>query len=146
MKKILALSAVALLFCSCAGPLIDQAPARSSPAQRVALPQESPPPDALLFAGRSVEEVFVAAKIVLTDLRYAVKSSDPAGRLLIATRRAAGAGETNLPTATVMIFTDPGGSSGVKVQVVRPGQGGDPSGENRAELESILAAIQDLLR
>lgn len=146
MKKILALSGVALLFCSCAGSLIDRAPSRSSTAQSAALPQESPPPDMLLFAGRSVDEVFVAAKIVLADLKYAIKSSDPAGRLLIATRRAAGAGEANLPMATVMIFTDPAGSPGVKVQVVRPGQGGDPSAENQAEIESILAAIQDLLR
>lgn len=146
MKKILVLSGVALLFFSCGVPLIEMESSGPAPAQRVAPPQESPPPDTLMFAGRSVEEVFVAAKIVLTDLRYAIKSSDPAGRLLIATRRSAGIGETNLPTATVMIFTDPGGSSGVKVQVVRPGQGVNPSGESQSELESILAAIQDLLR
>jgi hypothetical protein len=146
MKKILALSGVALLFFSCGVPLIEMDRSGSSPAQRVAPPQEFPPPDTLLFAGRAAEEVFVAAKIVLADLRYAIKSSDPAGGLLIATRRAGSPGETNLPTATVMIFTDPGGSSGVKVQIVRPGPGGDPSGENQAEIESILAGIQDLLR
>ena len=146
MNKILVFAVAAILFCSCAAPLIEMERSGSSPAQSAAFPPESPPPDTLLFAGRSSEEVFAAAKIILADFRYAVKSSDPGGGLLIAARRADGPGDTNLPTATVMIFTDPGGSSGVKVQVVRPAGGGDASAANRAEVDGILAAIQDLLR
>jgi hypothetical protein len=88
----------------------------------------------------------VAAKIALADCRYAIKSSDPGGGLLIATRAANLAGEQNPPVATVLVFTDPAGAPGVKVQIVRPGQAGDPSGAIRAETEQILAAIQDLLK
>lgn len=147
MAKILALAVVALLFFSCGVPPIEMERSGSSPAQSAPLPQESPPPDTLVFAGRTSEEVLVAAKIVLGDLQYAIKSSDSGGGLLVAARRTAGAGEAPLSTtATLMLFADPAGRQVVKVQVVRTGQGGDQAAENQAEIEMILASIRDLLR
>lgn len=157
MKKIIALSGTILLLWSCAGSLVNPAPSEQAPEPQEAprqalLSQEAPfqlepaAPDSASFAGRTSEEVFVAARIALGDCRYAVKSSDSDGGLLVATRTAGPAGEKNPPMATVLVFTDPVGAPGVKVQVVRPGQAGDPSGEIRSETGKILAAIQDLLR
>ena len=166
MKGIIALLGTLLLAGACVPQYVPQAPSgqggsgEAAPPREAALQaalgqggleQRSPgaPPsgsDSAIFPGRAIEELYTAAKIALADCLYVIKSSDPGGGLLIATRRAGSPGEMNLPTATIMIFTGPTGSPGVKVQVVRPGQSGDPSGENRAEIESILAGIQDLLR
>lgn len=162
VKKILALSAVLMLCWSCALQNAVQAPSgqggsreapspqgtiNQAPPQQVPIGQAPSNPDPTLFAGRSVEGVFVATKIALGDCRYAIKSSDQASGLIVATGSAdAAAGGRTSPTATVIVFTDSAGTPGVKIQVIRPGQPDESSIENRAESEKILAAIRDLLR
>ena len=84
--------------------------------------------DSLLFLGRSIDEVFVAAKIGLADCRYAIKSSDKGSRLIVASRTGADpALYSRWPT--VQVFTDPSGAPGVKVLIAGPGPAGSPSGE-----------------
>lgn len=161
MKKVLALSAVLMLCWSCAlqnaVPPSGQGGSREAPSpqgainqappQQAPIRQESSNPDPSLFAGKTVEEVLVAAKIALADCRYTIKSSDKESGLLVATRSAdAAAGETSSPTATIVVFSDSTGTPRVRIQVVRPGQADESSVENRAEIEKILSAIRDLLR
>ena len=162
MAKIFAICAAVLFLGSCVPQTIPQAPAGGSrdapPGPRAAPPAPSGQAafdpsllatstavrDSLLFLGRSIDEVTVAAKIGLADCRYAIKSSDPGSRLIIASRT--GADPAYAPTATVQVFADASGAPGVKILVAWPGPAGNPPGGIPAETERILAAIWNLLR
>jgi hypothetical protein len=159
MKKNLVLLLSVLFLWACVGSLPGPATSQRAspgseessrpPASRAATSEPAlVAPDSLIFAGRSVEEIYVAAKIALADLRYTIKSSDPVRGLLIAVRTAAetGAGGQTLPMATAAVFNDPGGNACLRVQIIRPVPAAAPSGEDRTEIENILAAVRDLLR
>ncbi len=164
MAKITAIFAAVLILGSCVPQYIPQAPSAQGGSREAPPSAQAAPPapsgqaafgqplagtapavrDSLLFLGRSIDEVYVAAKIGLADCRYAIKSSDKGSRLIVASRTGGDPGYT--PVASVQIYTDPSGAPGVKVLIAGPGPAGSPSGEIPGETEKILAAIWNLLR
>ncbi len=144
MAKIIAIFAAVLFLGSCVPQTIPQAPSAQAAFDRPLAVTAPAVRDSLLFPGRSIEEVYVAAKIGLADSRYAIRSSDKGSRLIVASRT--GADPSYAPTASVQVFTDPSGAPGVKVLIAGSGRAGSPSGEIPAETEKILAAIWNLLR
>ena len=143
MKKMLVLAtAVLVLMGACAiKPPVQQAPNPGSPQGAVSV-QPSAPQDTFLFAGKTLDQLFVAAKMALTECGYTIKNSDRDSGLLLAAKAA----EPNAPMATVLAFTDKTGSSGLKIQFLQAGQAGSSSSATQEAIDKILAAVRQILR
>jgi len=98
------------------------------------------------FPGRTMEEVFVAVKMALADCQYTVKTSEKESGLVYAEGKAFPADGKAVPRVTILVFMDPTGTPGVKIQYFQPGQAGDSSNAGKKPIEEILAALRNILR
>jgi hypothetical protein len=154
MKKILGLSIAILVLGGCAmqdprlrrNPGLGQAPNPAASQTSASIPTMAPPQDTFLFAGKTRDQLFVAARMALEECGYKIKTGDKESGLFLASKGEARADGTQPPMVTVLVFTDPQGTAGVRIQSLQPNQANDLYGAARSTTDTILAAIQNILR